>query len=145
MSEKVKIKRFDKKIPMPEYKTVGAAGFDLTARETVKIAPGMVGYIPLNIAVETPKGYMLLLAARGSMHKHGILPIHGIGIGDWDYCGDEDEYKMPAFNFTGRPVTIAKGLRIAQGIFVKYLKADFKEVSKMKSKNRGGFGSTGKN
>jgi len=143
MSKKVRVKRFDKSLPVPEYKTRGAAGFDLSARETTKIPPRSIGYIPLNVAVETPKGYMMLLAARGSMHKHGLMPAHGIGIGDWDYRGDQDEYKMPAYNFTGKVVVIEKGTRIAQGIFVKYLKAGLKDVKKLNDKNRGGFGSTG--
>ena len=51
---KIKIKRFDKDLPLPKRQTEGAAAFDLTAREAVTIAPGAVGYVPLNIAVETP-------------------------------------------------------------------------------------------
>jgi dUTP pyrophosphatase len=143
MSRKIKIKRFDKELPLPEYKTIGAAGFDLFAREDTKIKPGMIGYVPLNVAVETPKGYMMLVAARGSTHKFGILPVHGIGIGDWDFRGDGDEYKFPALNFTAKTVIIEKGTRIAQGIFVKFLKGNWKEVGKMKSNDRGGFGGSG--
>lgn len=142
---KIKIKRFDKSLPLPKYQTRGAVGFDLTAREKTAIKPGAVGYIPLNVAVATPKNYILFIAARGSTHKQGLMPIHGIGIGDPDYRGDRDEYKFPAFNFTRKPVTIAKGTRIAQGIFVKFTRADWQEVNKMNSKTRGGFGSTGKN
>ena len=143
MPKKIKIKRFDKSFPLPEYKTAGAVGFDLMARETTKIEPGMIGYIPLNIAVETPKNHILLIAARGSTHKQGLMPVHGIGIGDPDFRGDKDEYKFPAFNFTAKTVNVEKGTRIAQGIFVKFTKANWHEVSKMKSKTRGGFGSTG--
>ncbi|MDP3696571.1 MAG: dUTP diphosphatase [Candidatus Taylorbacteria bacterium] len=142
--KKVKIKRFDKELPLPEYKTRGAAGFDLTARKTTIIKPGKVGYVPLNIAVETPKDSVLLVAARGSTHKHGLQPAHGVGIGDPDFRGDEDEYKMPLFNFTKKPVTVERGIRIAQGIFVKFVRADWHEVNEMKSKTRGGFGTTGR-
>ena len=141
--QKIKIKRFDKKLPLPEYKTAGAVGFDLMARETTNIKPGMVGYIPLNIAVETPKDHILLIAARGSTHKQGLMPVHGIGIGDPDFSGNEDEYKFPAINYTKRLVTIKQGARIAQGIFIKFTKAKWQEVNKMKNKTRGGFGSTG--
>ena len=130
-------------MPLPEYKTAGAVGFDLVARETVIIKPNMVGYVPLNVAVETPKDYVLLIAARGSTHKHGLLPVHGIGIGDPDFRGNEDEYKFPTFNFTKKPVTVERGTRIAQGLFVKFVKAQWHEVPKMKSKTRGGFGTTG--
>ncbi len=143
MSKKVEIKRFDKSIPLPEYKTAGAAGFDLAARETTVIKSGEVGYIPLNIAVATPKDHVLLIAARGSTHKLGLMPVHGVGIGDPDFRGDNDEYKAPLFNFTKKSVTIEKGTRIAQGIFVKFTQAAWKEVKKMKAKTRGGFGTTG--
>lgn len=140
---KIKIKRFDNSLPLPKYQTRSAVGFDLTARETRIVKPGQVGYIALNIAVATPKDHILLIAARGSTHKHGLMPAHGIGIGDPDYRGDNDEYAVPLYNFTKKPVTVAKGMRIAQGIFVKFTRALWKEVPKMKSKSRGGFGSTG--
>ena len=140
---KIKIKRFDKNLPLPEYKTAGAVGFDLATREKTTIESGAVGYIPLNIAIATPKDHILLIAARGSTHKHGLMPIHGIGIGDPDFRGDNDEYKFPAFNFTKKSVTIERGTRIAQGIFVKLTRAKWQEVNRMNSKTRGGFGSTG--
>ena len=143
MPKKIKIKRFDKELPLPEYKTAGAAGFDMVAREDTKIEPGMVGYIPLNVAVETPKGHFLMVAPRSSTHKLGLMQINSVAIGDSDFRGDEDEYKMPAYNFTNKPIRIEKGTRIAQGIFVKFIKAKWQEVKKMKSKTRGGFGSTG--
>lgn len=140
---KVKIKRFDKSLPLPKYQTRDAVGFDLTTRETRTVKPGQVGYIALNVAVATPKDHILLIAARGSTHKHGLMPAHGIGIGDPDYQGDNDEYAVPLYNFTKKPVIIEKGTRIAQGIFVKFTRALWKEVPKMKAENRGGFGSTG--
>ncbi len=143
MSKKDKIKRFGKELPLPPYQTKGAAGFDLYARTAVEVKPGQVGYVPLNIAVETPYGHFLIVAARGSTHKLGLLPIHGIGIGDPDFRGDEDEYLMPLYNFTDKPVVVERGTRIGQGLFVKFERAAWQEVSHLKSKTRGGFGSTG--
>lgn len=142
--KRIKIKRFDRTLPLPEYKTNGAAAFDLSARETVRIAPSIIGYVPLNIAVKPPKDHFFLVAARSSTHKSGLMPIHGIGIGDPDFCGDNDEYRMPLYNFSTKEAIVEKGTRIAQGMFVKFVKADWREVSKMKGKTRGGFGSTGK-
>jgi len=141
--KKIKIKRFDKELPLPEYKTRGAAGFDLTARETVKIKPGNVGNVMLNIAVQKPKNCFLLLAARSSTFKFGVGPINGIGIGDPDFCGDRDEYRIPLYNYTRKNVVIEKGTRIAQAVFVKFVRANWQEVDKMKNKTRGGFGTTG--
>lgn len=141
--KKIKIKRFDRDLPLPEYKTAGAAGFDLTARETIVIEPNTVGYVPLNVVVETPKNHFFILAARSSTHKMGLIPANGIGIGDSDFRGNEDEYKIALLNFTNKTVTVERGTRIAQGLIVKHIKTKWQEIKKMKNKTRGGFGSTG--
>lgn len=139
----IKIKRFDKSLPLPTYKTKGAACLDLYARLTTTIDPGQVAYIPLNFAIEIPKNYWLMLVARGSTHKLGIIPAHGIGIGDWDFCGDNDEYLFPALNYTDKQVTIEKGTRIGQMMIQKVETVDLVEVDHLSSSDRGGFGTTG--
>ena len=139
----IKIKRFNKELPLPEYHTNGAAAFDLTVREAVTIEPGKIGYIPLNVAIETPAGHFFLLAARSSTHKKGLMLVNGIGIVDPDYCGDGDEIKAAFLNFTNEPVHIAFGDRIAQGMFVSFSRAEWNEVDVMNNDTRGGFGSTG--
>ena len=141
---KVKIKRIEKDIPLPEYKTAGAAGFDFVARKTLTILPKSFDYIPLNACIATPKGYMLLLAERSSTHKKGLSMINGVAIGDQDFCGNGDEYRAVLYNFTDKPVTIERGERIVQGVFVPILKHEWREVDDMGSKDRGGFGTTGK-
>lgn len=139
----IKVKRFDKSLPLPAYKSDGAACLDLYTRKTTTIAPHTVELIPLNVAVEIPQGYWLMIAARGSTHKLGIMPVHGIGIGDWDFRGDDDEYFFPALNFTDEEVTIEKGTRIAQMMVAKVEEMTVTEVDKLGNKNRGKFGSTG--
>jgi dUTP pyrophosphatase len=140
---KVRIKRFDTELPLPEYKTSGAAAFDLTAREEVIIQPHAISYVPLNVAIETPEGYFLLIAARSGTHKRGLMLSNGIGIIDPDYAGDNDEVVAAYFNFTDAPVTVVRGERIAQGTFVKIERGVWHEESAMPNKDRGGFGSTG--
>ena len=140
----VRIKRFDKTLPLPAYQTAGAAAFDLTARQTVTIPAQSVGYIPLNVAVATPHGHFLLLAARSSTHKKGLLMANGIGIGDPDFRGDGDEYHAALLNISRKTVKVERGERIAQGIFVKLAKAKWQETERMGQPTRGGFGSTGK-
>ena len=110
----IKIKRFDKELPIPEYKSEGAVALDLYSRTDISIQPGEVVLIPLNIAVEIPKGYFILLVNRSSTYKLGITCVNGLGIGDYDYCGDNDEYKFPALNYTDQEVTIEKGTRCCQ-------------------------------
>lgn len=140
----VNIKRFDKEVPLPEYKTQGAAGFDLYARLAVEIPPKEFKYVPLNVAVQTPPGCFFILAARSSTHKKGIWMANGIGIGDSDFSGDGDEYSAVYYNFTDKPVMIEKGERIAQGLIVKREAVQWNEVSQMPNKTRGGWGTTGK-
>ena len=63
---KIEIKRVDKSIPLPEYKTGGSVGFDIICRKDTSIEPGEIGHVPGNVIVKTPPGYMLLVALRSS-------------------------------------------------------------------------------
>jgi dUTP pyrophosphatase len=144
MSQIIEIKRFDPALPLPEYKTVGAAGFDLAARETVTIQAQGYARVPLNVALALPDGYWVLLAARGSLHKRGLIPVNAVGIMDHDFRGDNDEYMAVLFNFTNESVTVEKGDRIMQGVLLPIAQLPFKEVTEL-GVSRGGFGSTGSN
>lgn len=137
------IRRIDKDLPLPEYKTEGAVALDQYARKTVTIQPGEVELIPLNIAVKIPKGHFLLLANRSSTYKMGITCVNGIGVGDQDYCGNNDEYSFPALNYTKEPVTIERGTRICQMVIVPFNKVVVEEVENLDAPDRGGFGTTG--
>lgn len=140
---KVRIKRIDKNIPLPVYETSGSVGFDFLARETTRIEPDAIELIPGNVIVEVPKGYALILASRSSTpRKHGLTKPHGIGVIDQDYCGADDEIKIQMYNFTKESVTIEKGTKIAQGLFVRVDQFEFEEVDQVSEKSRGGFGST---
>lgn len=140
---KVYLKRFDKSLPLPQYKTGGAVGFDLYAREDVEIEPHKVKLIPLNNAIKIPENTFLLLANRGSTHKLGITCVNGIGVGDPDYSGDNDEYSFPAYNFTDKTVKIEKGMRIAQAVIIPFVKVNIEEVESLDKKDRGAYGTTG--
>ena len=141
---KVKIKRVAPSLPLPVYETDGSVGFDILARETTTISSGTIELIPANIIVEVPKGYMLVVASRSSTpRKTGLTPPHGFGIIDHDYCGPEDEIKIQVYNFSGEPVQIERGHKIAQGVFVRIDKFEWEEVDEMRSESRCGFGSTG--
>ena len=114
----IRIKRIDKTLPLPQYQTAGAVAFDFVSRETTTIPPRKTGYVPLNVCIGTPAGYMLLLAARSSLHKKGLMLANGVGVGDQDFCGNSDEYKAAVYNFTDLPVTVARGERVEQGKLV---------------------------
>ena len=144
MKNTIRIRRIDKGLPLPEYKTRGAAGFDLSAREAQVVLPRTIAYVPLNVAIEPPEGYFVLLAARSSLHKRGLMSANGIGIIDRDYSGNGDEYTAVLYNNTDNDVVIEKGDRLMQGVFIPHIRGIFEEVEDMKREDRGGFGTTGK-
>lgn len=140
---KVNIKRIDKTLPLPKYETGGAVAFDILARITVEIRPKELALIPGNVIIETPKGYLWLVAARSSTaKKKGLMLANGIGIIDQDYCGEDDELMISVYNFTDNKVVVERGEKIAQSTFVRIDKAEWTEVDLMKKESRGGFGST---
>jgi dUTP pyrophosphatase len=140
----VKIKRIDKTLPLPRHETEGSVGFDLSARETIIIEPGKMGVAKLNIVACTPPGCMLMLAPRSSLcRKKNLLFPNSIGVIDQDYCGPEDEIMAPLWNIGTETVTIERGERIAQGIFVRIERVEWRETDEMSRPSRGGFGSTG--
>lgn len=138
------IKRFDTDLPLPKYQTAGAAAFDLYAREQTTIPAGKVGYVPLNIAIQLPKGYWAQVSARSSLHKRGLLLANGIGVGDWDYRGDGDEYKAALLNFSDQEVVVERGERVAQMMVLPVQQVSFIEQDHFDTDDRGGFGSTGR-
>jgi dUTP pyrophosphatase len=140
----VRITRVDPALPLPAYESPGAVGFDLVARIETTVAPGAIARIPANVIVETPPGYMLLIAARSSTPgKKGLTLPNGIGVIDQDYCGPDDEVQLLVYNFTATPVIVARGERIAQGVFVRVARAEWAESADAARPSRGGFGSTG--
>ena len=141
---KIHIKRIDKTLPLPKYQTGGSVAFDMYTRIEAHIPPGETALLPSNLIIKPPPGYMLMLAARSSLaKKRGLKMANGVGIIDQDYCGNEDEIHMLIHNFSKEGVDVARGDRLAQGIFVPITKATWDEHQEMNEENRGGFGTTG--
>lgn len=136
---KIRIKRFDKTIPLPVTKP-HAAGIDLACREAVTIAPHEIKLISVNIAVEVPDGYFLLLASRSSTPlKKGLMMANSIGVVDPFYNGDEDEILVQLLNFTDQPVKIEKGEFLTQALIMKHEPIVWKEVDSLGSDGYGGY------
>lgn len=141
---KVKVKRIDKGLPLPEYKTKGSVACDIYSRTEVKVAPHSLGKIPGNVVVDCPSGYMFMVVSRSSTPaRKGLLFPNGVGIGDQDFCGPEDEWNVIVYNFTDQEVIIDKGERVAQILFFPVEKVEWEEVEEMTAPTRGGIGSTG--
>ena len=141
---KVRIKRVDSSLPLPKHETPGSVGFDLICREAATVPPREIRLIAANVIVEVPPGYMLMVAARSSLPlKRGLMVSNGVGVIDQDYHGPEDEIRVQVYNFTGHPVDVDRGDRLAQGILVRVAQVEWQEVQEMDQDTRGGFGSTG--
>ena len=117
---------------------------DLRTAEEVTLKAGEFRLIPLGIAIALPEGYEAHLAPRSSTFKnYGILQTNSIGVVDWSYRGDNDQWCMPVW--ATRDVTIEKGARICQFRIVENQpKLSFVAVEHLNGPDRGGFGSTGK-
>jgi dUTP pyrophosphatase len=141
----VRIRRLASTVPLPEYQTAGAAGFDLAASQDLVVQPGAVALVPTGLVVETPRGYFLGIFARSSTPlKRGLMVANGVGVVDADYCGERDEVKVAVLNFTNTPVTVKAGDRIAQGLFIPVARAEWQETAEdLRQGSRGGFGATG--
>lgn len=141
---KVDIRRIDKTLPLPPYSTNGAIAFDVITRETTVIEPKEIKLIPGNVIVKIPEGYALLLFPRSSMpKKKGLVFPHSAGLIDQDYHGENDELMVQVQNITDSPVTVERGERIAQAVFLQIGKAEWNEVEGHGAETRGGFGTTG--
>jgi dUTP pyrophosphatase len=141
----VRVRRLDPTISLPEYQTSGAAGFDLAASQDTTVEPGGITLVPTGLVIAVPDGYFLAIFARSSTPlRRGLMVANGVGVIDSDYCGDTDEIKVQVLNVTKAPVTVAKGDRIAQGLFIPVSRAVWhEETESLRQGARRGFGATG--
>lgn len=139
----VTITRIHPAAALPEYQTKDAAGFDLAAVADVTVEPGRVALIPTGLVIRVPLRMFLGIFARSSTPlKRGLMIANGVGVIDPDYCGPADEVKIAVVNFTGEPVTVRAGDRIAQGILLDTPRVEWVEGTPGDT-SRGGFGSSG--
>ena len=140
----IRIKRIDHAPPLPKHESGGAVGFDFVTRETTSIEPGSIALVPGNVIVQVPEGHALLIVPRSSLpRKKALVCPHSIGVIDQDYHGPDDEILVQVQNISDETVTVERGERIAQGMFVKVEQAEWIEEEELAAVSRGGFGSTG--
>lgn len=143
----LKIKRLAHNKILPEYKTEGAAGMDLSAaiEEPITLKPLERTLVPTGIKIELEHGYEAQVRPRSGLSiKHGITLINCIGTVDEDYRG---ELCVPIVNLSNEAYTIQPQERIAQMVIARVEQAKIEIVTELSDTERGegGFGSTGKN
>ena len=142
--ETIRIKYFTDKIDKLTYIDGKSDWIDLRAAESVDLKKGEFKLIPLGVAMELPKGYEAHIVPRSSTFKNfGIIQTNHQGVVDCSYCGDNDQWFMPAYAI--RDTEIHVNDRICQfRIMENQPKISFQEVAVLEGTDRGGFGSTGK-
>ena len=143
---RILIKKFDKNIKLPTYKTSGSSGMDLVAytKKIITLRPGKTALIPTGISIAIPKNYEVQIRPRsGLAAKNNISVLNTPGTVDSDYRG---EIKIILINLGKKPFKIRSGNRIAQMILCPVSKCKFIEVKNLPKtiRGKGGFGSTGK-
>lgn len=121
----------------------GGDWIDLRTAEEYNLREGDFKILRLGVAIKLPEGYEALVVPRSSTFKnYGILQANSFGVIDNSYCGNEDEWRFPAY--ATRDMLIPKGARICQfRITENQPKFDIVKVEKLDDESRGGFGSTG--
>ena len=140
------VKKLDKNIKLPSYKTSGSSGMDLVAyiKSKIIIKSGKTVIIPTGIAVAIPKNYEIQIRPRsGLAAKKSISVLNTPGTIDSDYRG---EIKIILINLSKKSYVVKSGDRVAQMILCPVAKGKLREVKNLPKtvRDKGGFGSTGK-
>ncbi len=143
---KILIKKTNKEVITPKYKTDGSSGVDLSAflEKKVVIKPNSSELIPTGLQVAIPEELEIQIRPRsGLAAKESIGVLNSPGTIDSDYRG---ELKIILFNHGKEDFIINNGDRIAQMVLVPIVKMEFEEVDSLPNtvRGQGGFGSTGK-
>lgn len=144
----VKVKKLSDNAMLPKAQTEGAACYDLTTVESVRVRNTNAEFtsvmIPTGLAFEIPEGYHMKIFLRSGIGLNTKIRLSNhVGIIDSDYRG---EVKLLVENHSRQPVDIPAGTRIAQCLIEKNIPVTFSEVKELSGTKRGkgGFGSTGK-
>ena len=129
-------------IPLPRRATAGSAGYDFVSLLEVTVPAGGTALIPTGIRAEMEPGWVLMLFPRSSLgFRHALRLSNTVGVIDSDYAWAKNEghIMVKLRNPLSEPVTIGRGDRFCQGVFLPYGTAEEEEVA---AERTGGFGST---
>ena len=141
--EELKVKYFTDQIDGLCYVAGKSDWIDLHAAEEVTLKAGDFRLIPLGVAIALPEGYEAHVVPRSSTFKnYGLLQANSMGIVDYTYRGDNDQWYFPAIAM--RDTTIRAGDRICQFRIMEHQPLlNFIVAETLGNHDRGGIGSTG--
>lgn len=135
-------------LPLPSYATASAAGMDLSAAvdeaAPLVVQPGERIKVPTGLSIAMPIGFEGQVRPRSGLAlNHGLTVLNAPGTVDADYRG---EIAVILINTGREPVTITRGMRIAQLIIAPVIQATLQPVAALDEtvRGQGGFGSTGR-
>jgi dUTP pyrophosphatase len=132
-------------LALPAYQTPGSAGMDLRAAidGDIVLQPGERTAVPTGLRMALPAGHEGQVRPRsGLAFRHGLTVTNAPGTIDEDYRG---EVKVLLVNLGQEPVTLTRGMRVAQLVVAPVVQVAVQTVSDLDETSRGagGFGSTG--
>lgn len=148
----------DKGVNLPQRSTENSAGYDFESAEDIVI-PSIWKTIAQYFKGEGVRPTIVQTGVKAYMNDDEVLEIYvrsssaikkfltmpnNVGIIDSDYVDNpknDGAIGIPLWNFGLADYHVKKGERIAQGIFVKFLKVD-DDYKSFKSPRTGGVGST---
>ena len=135
----VEIMRHGEGLDLPAYASAMAA----VDRDLV-VCPGARTAVPTGLKLAIPDGYELQVRPRSGLAlKHGLTVANAPGTIDSDYRG---ELMVLLANLGPAPVTISRGMRIAQLVVAPVVRGRWVVVEAIAAdtaRGTGGFGSTG--
>ena len=135
------MRRTNGDVKLPTRGTSKAMAYDFYANDKYVVQPNQIAKIWTDVKAYMGDNEALLLNIRSSMGGKFML-ASVIGFIDADYYSNADnDGNIGVFlrNITNEVITVEKGDRIAQGLFVNFLVADNGNTDNVRN---GGFGST---
>ena len=138
------MKKHDSKTSLPVRADMQSAGSDFYSKEDVVIEPQSSHLFWTDVKAYMQPTEVLIIDVRSSIGlKKSLMLKNTIGVIDSSYYNNpsnEGNIGICLYNFGEQPVTIEKGERIAQGIFLQYLAPDNDQA--LHNERIGGFGSS---
>ncbi len=131
-------------VTIPKRATVGSAGYDFVCPFDIDIKPKQLVKIPTGIRCYMEKGYVLSIYPRSSLgFKYQMMLANTVGIIDADYyyALNQGHIIVAIVNMGEKTISLKKGDRFVQGIFLKFYTVDEEEVTDIRT---GGLGSSNK-
>jgi dUTP pyrophosphatase len=130
----------------PFYNYSSDSGFDLYSTEEIEIPSFGRVLVPTGLSFDIKDGYEIQVRSKSGLAiKQGLMVLNSPGTVDNGYTG---EVQVIVFNTNNHPVTITKGMKVAQAVLCPVVNGkwvNLVEKEKINEKERGdnGFGSTG--